>query len=115
MLEAQRTLGGLHALEPRPIEMRYTRADDGSSVRTVWPLGLAFWGTKWTLAAWCELRDDYRTFRVDRVQELDVLDERFEETEEISLATLLSRFAVDSSSGRGDAEEPTGGAGHRGD
>jgi len=35
--------------------------------RPVRPLGLWFWGKVWTLIAWCELRDDFRMFRVDRI------------------------------------------------
>ncbi len=30
-------------------------------------LGLWFWGKVWTLVAWCELRDDFRMFRLDRI------------------------------------------------
>ena len=36
--------------------------------RTVWPLGLFFWGTVWTIGAWCELRQGFRVFRLDRIQ-----------------------------------------------
>ena len=86
----------------RKLTLRYRRADDDTSVRTVWPLGLAFWGTKWTLAAWCELRDDYRTFRVDRIEGLDVLDDRFEETAEISWTTLRRRLEAPSRGGAGE-------------
>ena len=45
--------------------------------RTVRPLGLYFWGGAWTLGAWCELRDDFRNFRIDRVTELVVLSDTF--------------------------------------
>ena len=48
-----------------------------ASSRTVWPLGLVFWGPTWTLGAWCELRQDFRTFRLDRMQNLQVLDATF--------------------------------------
>ena len=37
------------------------------SGRDVRPLGLWFWGKVWTLAAWCELRNDFRAFRIDRI------------------------------------------------
>ena len=30
-----------------------------------------FWGKVWTLVSWCELRDDFRMFRVDRISEID--------------------------------------------
>ena len=35
--------------------------------RTVRPLSLEHWGMAWTLAAWCELRSDFRVFRLDRI------------------------------------------------
>jgi predicted DNA-binding transcriptional regulator YafY len=35
--------------------------------RTLRPLGLYFWGKVWTLAAWCEVRNDFRSFRIDRI------------------------------------------------
>ena len=43
------------------------RADGEDSQRVLRPLALYFWGNKWTLAAWCELREDYlsRTGRGD--------------------------------------------------
>lgn len=38
--------------------------------RKVQPLGLWFWGKVWTLVGWCEMRDDFRAFRLDRIAEL---------------------------------------------
>ncbi|MEL6913317.1 MAG: YafY family protein [Pseudomonadota bacterium] len=35
--------------------------------RVVRPLGMWFWGRVWTFVAWCELREDFRMFRVDRM------------------------------------------------
>ena len=46
----------------------YRDADGTASERLVWPLALHFWGQVWTLAAWCELRGDFRTFRIDRAE-----------------------------------------------
>ena len=39
--------------------------------RDVRPLGLWFWGKVWTLIGWCEMRDDFRAFRIDRIAGLD--------------------------------------------
>ena len=47
------------------------------SERTVRPLGCFYWGAVWTLAAWCESRQDFRSFRIDRISVIEVLDERF--------------------------------------
>ena len=53
--------------DSRRIEFDYQREDGEASRRGVQPLGLYFWGNVWTLAAWCELRDDFRSFRLDRM------------------------------------------------
>lgn len=60
------------------IWLAYVRADGEASERRVLPLGLFFWGNCWSLIAWCELRKGFRNFRVDRIDKLEVLDERFE-------------------------------------
>ena len=61
----------------RIVRMAYAREDGTASERTLWPLGLFFWGRTWTLVGWCLLRDGFRHFRVDRVQQLVVGDETF--------------------------------------
>ena len=45
--------------------------------RRLRPLALLFWGQRWTLVAWCELRVDFRSFRVARFQKLQVLGAMF--------------------------------------
>lgn len=59
------------------VRMTYTREDGEISERVLWPLGLFFWGRNWTLVGWCLLRNDFRHFRVDRVQQLTVSDETY--------------------------------------
>jgi predicted DNA-binding transcriptional regulator YafY len=49
------------------LQLEYRREDGETSIREVRPLALYFWGAVWTLAAWCELRRDFRNFRVDRI------------------------------------------------
>jgi len=39
--------------------------------RTIRPLGLWYWGKVWTVVGWCELRDDFRMFRLDRIGEME--------------------------------------------
>ena len=57
------------------IRIDYTRADGEASERQVEPVGLFFWGNRWTLGAWCNLRRAYRSFRLDRIEGLVVLPE----------------------------------------
>jgi len=51
------------------LTLGYTDAEGRPTRRPVRPLGLYYWGAVWTLAAWCELREDFRAFRVDRIVE----------------------------------------------
>ena len=55
----------------RRLTLTYADAEDRPSERIVRPLGLWFWGKVWTLVAWCELREDFRMFRLDRIARMD--------------------------------------------
>jgi predicted DNA-binding transcriptional regulator YafY len=55
----------------RKTRFAYRDETGGGTLRTVRPLALLFWGGTWTLAAWCELRTDFRTFRVDRIDAIE--------------------------------------------
>lgn len=61
----------------RKVRLAYTGGDGADTERTVRPLGLFFWGSGWTLTGWCELRDDFRNFRLDRIRSLTTLPDRF--------------------------------------
>ncbi|MFT4173624.1 MAG: YafY family protein [Rhodocyclaceae bacterium] len=61
----------------RIAHMAYVREDKTPSERTIWPLGLFFWGQNWTLVGWCLLREDFRHFRVDRIQSLALEEARY--------------------------------------
>ncbi len=66
-----------------------------TSERVVRPLGCVFWGEVWTLAGWCESRADFRNFRIDRIDALAVLDERFRDEPGRTLADLLRAVGAD--------------------
>jgi predicted DNA-binding transcriptional regulator YafY len=74
-------------------EIDYRREDGGASERRVRPLGLFFWGGVWTLAAWCELRQDFRNFRLDRMDRLAILPDRFPGDADKSLRAFMARLA----------------------
>jgi predicted DNA-binding transcriptional regulator YafY len=63
--------------QQRKITFRYQDLEGRPPDRTVRPLQLAFYGPVWLLAAWCELRNGFRVFRLDRMSDLIILDERF--------------------------------------
>ncbi len=54
------------------------RDNDGTLTdRIVWPLLIGFFEKALVLAAWCELRTDFRAFRVDRIQSVEATGERY--------------------------------------
>jgi predicted DNA-binding transcriptional regulator YafY len=76
----------------RKLELSYATADGAATKRTVRPLGIFFWGRTWTLAAWCELRQDFRNFRLDRVAASTMLGETFEDEAGKALRDMLARY-----------------------
>ena len=73
------------------VHFRYRDAASEASERTVRPLCLAYFGPVWLLSAWCELRDDFRTFRIDRIEGFDVPGERFRPESGKTLHDFLKR------------------------
>lgn len=59
----------------------FSYEDEGgkASQRRARPLCLVFFSPVWLLLAWCEKRNDFRSFRLDRIKELTVLDELYKE------------------------------------
>jgi len=98
--ETARFLGVLRQglREQRRVRITYARADGVGSDRVVQPLGLVFWGYRWHLAAWCELRESLRTFRVDRILAGEVLD-AFQPTPGHDLESYLGLMRTEHSAG----------------
>lgn len=87
------------------VKFNYTDIQRQESERTVWPLSLAFFGPVWILAAWCELREDFRTFRVDRIEAFAATGERFRAERGKMLQDFLKRpqtWSRSSLTGSGD-------------
>jgi predicted DNA-binding transcriptional regulator YafY len=78
--------------EQKKARFRYVDKAQAGSERTVQPLGLYYWGQTWTLAAWCELRQGFRNFRVDRIEGLSVTGERFEKIPGRTLADFVRQI-----------------------
>lgn len=56
--------------EPRLINITYADEQQQLTTRTLRPLALLFFNPVWLLTAWCELRQDFRNFRLDRIETL---------------------------------------------
>lgn len=62
--------------EGRKLRIDYRDAKDAATTRTIWPIALGYFQEVKMLAAFCELRSDFRHFRLDRIGGLTVLDAR---------------------------------------
>jgi predicted DNA-binding transcriptional regulator YafY len=56
------------------VEVQYKDASDQLTQRVLRPLGCFYWGKVWTLAAWCEARNGFRSFRLDRVTSIRLVE-----------------------------------------
>jgi predicted DNA-binding transcriptional regulator YafY len=79
--------------EQRKVSIAYTSESGDCTTRTVWPMALAFFPPVWLLLAWCELRQDFRSFRVDRVSTIAFADERYPSQPGRRLSDYLRREA----------------------
>ena len=58
------------------MRIRYRNEALRESERVIWPVLIGYVGTARLLAAWCELRSDFRHFRLDRIDAAEVLEAR---------------------------------------
>lgn len=77
------------AQKRQKVELLYLDLSDKTSKRVVRPLGCFFWGKVWTLVAWCDIRKDFRSFRLDRMQNMTELEVTFSSEPGKSLADFL--------------------------
>ncbi|MEO6004588.1 MAG: YafY family protein [Opitutus sp.] len=64
---------------------------DTATGREVEPLGVAYHRDAWYLVAWCRMRQDFRSFKLERFHALEVLKERFASRPDFSLREHLER------------------------
>lgn len=79
----------------RRLRVRYRDLQDRVSERVLRPLACLHWQTVWTLAAWCETREDFRSFRVDRLHEVEVLAAVFRDEPGKTLADMQRRVEAE--------------------
>lgn len=60
----------------RKLRIAYRDKDGSATERTIWPFALGFFEKAKAVVAWCELRDDFRMFRPDRMDRIEATEER---------------------------------------
>ncbi|MGY3121423.1 putative DNA-binding transcriptional regulator YafY [Bradyrhizobium sp. S3.14.4] len=80
-LDMARTRTQIH--EGRKIMLRYRDEQGRPSERMIWPISVGYLEAVRLLAAWCELRGDFRSFRTDRVVDANYLDDKYPERRDV--------------------------------
>src|ERR1700682_3021179 len=80
-IDMVRTRSQIH--EGKKIALRYRDEHGRDSERTIWPIAIGYLDAVRLLAAWCELRRDFRSFRTDRVVDAVYLDEKYPERRDL--------------------------------
>ncbi|WP_349253706.1 WYL domain-containing protein [Bradyrhizobium sp. CB82] len=59
------------------LQIAYRDTKGSETLRVIWPIVLSFIESKRFVAGWCELREDFRTFRADRIERVELIEERY--------------------------------------
>lgn len=65
--------------QERKLRMRYVDGAGKQTDRIVWPFAWGYFARSRILAAWCEVRQDFRHFQTDRIRTVQMLDARYPE------------------------------------
>ena len=63
--------------DSRKLYIAYADEQGRRTNRVIWPIAMAYYVDVTLVGAWCELRADYRNFRVERIQSSKVLRRAF--------------------------------------
>ncbi|POZ60093.1 helix-turn-helix transcriptional regulator [Chromobacterium alticapitis] len=80
--------------QQRKLVLSYRDVNGGDSRRVVWPFALGFFEKVQVLAAWCELRQDFRHFRCDRILLCEGVDERYPRRRQALLKEWRQRLGI---------------------
>jgi predicted DNA-binding transcriptional regulator YafY len=69
----------------RKLSLLYSDAQGIASERIIWPFALGFFDRVRVVVAWCELRQDFRHFRADRIASLTTLENRYPRRRQVLL------------------------------
>ncbi|KTD47478.1 transcriptional regulator [Legionella quinlivanii] len=76
------------------LKMTYSDVREESSTRIICPLALGFFDDSRMLIAWCELRNDFRHFRSDRISSLSLMETRYQQKRQALLKQWRTRFNI---------------------
>lgn len=77
------------------VQLSYLDLQEQTTQRTIWPLALVSFSPVWLLAGWCELRQSFRNFRLDRISDFVQLNQRYSNEKDKNLQAYLSQVDHD--------------------
>src|SRR5436305_3040017 len=80
----------------RKVQIRYHNEASEVTERVIWPLGVAYFEATRNVIAWCELREAFRYFRTDRIEDISYLDQRYPGRRKALLKNWQEQMRVES-------------------
>jgi predicted DNA-binding transcriptional regulator YafY len=80
----------------RKVSIRYHNEASEVTERVIWPIGVAYFEATRNVIAWCELREAFRYFRTDRIEEIAYLDQRYPGRRKALLKSWQEQMRVES-------------------
>lgn len=74
------------------VQFCYLDLQERTTQRTIWPLALVSFSPVWLLAGWCELRQSFRNFRLDRISGFIQLESRYPHDRGKNLKAYLAQI-----------------------
>lgn len=74
------------------IELDYSDVEGARTRRAIQPLAIVFFDRSLVVLAWCELREDYRSFRIDRIETMTRTERSFRPRRVAMLREYLDRL-----------------------
>jgi predicted DNA-binding transcriptional regulator YafY len=93
--------------DERKLQIAYSDEKGEHTRRVIWPIAIAYYAESTLVSAWCELRDDFRHFRADRILKFERLDESFPVRGKTLFARWQARFGVGDKSASGPRARST--------
>ncbi|MCW5689276.1 MAG: YafY family transcriptional regulator [Pseudolabrys sp.] len=78
----------------RKLAIDYRDAGSAVTQRTIWPFAVGFFEEARIVVAWCELRQDYRHFRIDRITGLAEIDARYPKRRAVMLKDWQKQMGI---------------------
>lgn len=76
------------------VEIDYVNQKEERSKRELEPIGLIFYALSWHVIGWCHMRQEYRDFKLSRIQSLRMTDIPYTRSEHMPLNDYLKQLPV---------------------